>query len=288
MTNATLRIAVLAGLGLFPAACFPGSGATGMPAPLPAEVLGVVGLPTVKEPSGICYHTGRGTLFVVDDSGVVCEFTPGGAIVRQRRVRDDDFEGVTQDPATGLLYIAIEGKESILEVDPETLEPRREFAIPRISEGRTMMKAGGQGIEAIAFVPDPAHPHGGTFFVANQSFDLNKKPEDLSVVLEVEVPLRAATVVPGGTKIVGHFLPGVIDLSGLRYDAEADRLHAISDSTDSLLTFTRSGERLQSWRLPGADQEGIAVDADGILYIAQDSGGVLKLKPDWTALRPAR
>jgi hypothetical protein len=248
----------------------------GPPEPLPYDKVGVLELKVVKEPSGVCYHSQRGTLFVVDDGGTVCEFKPDGTVVKHKHLRNADFEGITHDPATGRLYLAIEGAESILEVDPDTFRVRREFALPRTFEGRTVMKEGGQGIEGLTFVPDKKHPHGGTFFVANQSFRLDD-PEDLSAIFEVEIPLKDEGPTPGEPKILRCIKAPVVDISGLCYDASSDLLFAISDATDRMMSFARDGTLRRTWTLPGNDQEGIALDADRFLYVAQDSGGVLKL-----------
>ena len=243
------------------------------PAPFPCEWIGDIDKARFNEPSGICYHAQRGTLFVAGDEGDVCEITTDGTMIRQKRVRRADFEGITYDPSSGLLYVVIEGEEAILELDPDSLNVLREFKIPRSFQGATLMKEGGQGIEAIVFVPDPKLPQGGTFFVANQSIKLDD-PEDISGIFEVEVPLKSS----GEVKILRYFEPGIPDLSGLYYDAADDRLYVISDVTNQIGAYTRTGERLDLWMLPGNDQEGIAFDAQGYLYIAQDSGGIIKLK----------
>jgi myo-inositol-hexaphosphate 3-phosphohydrolase len=44
--------------------------------------------------------------------------------------------------------------------------------------------------------------------------------------------------------------------------------------------LTTAGEFLNSWAFPGDNQEGMAVDEEGFLYIAQDSGGIIKTKWD--------
>jgi hypothetical protein len=260
--------------------------AANKPDPLPCERLEVLELKSVKEPSGVCYHTVRKTLFVVDDGGVLCEFKPDGTVVNQKRVRSADFEGVTHDPASGLLYVAIEGQEAILEVDPESLQVRRQFAIPRTFQGKTVMKAGGQGIEAITFVPDRAHPQGGTFFVANQSFDLSSE-DDLSAIFELDIPLKTAGAVSNEVKILRCIRPGVPDIAGLHYDAQKDILYAASDAGDQLLAFRRTGEHIRSWLLPGDNQEGIAVAPDGVLYVAQpgDDGVVTGSLSVWARPR---
>lgn len=251
--------------------------------PLPSTHARLLPLPAVKEPSGICYHTTRTTLFVVDDSGGVCEVRPDGAVVAVQRIRKADFEGITHDPASGLLYIAAEGDEQILEVDPAGLRVLRECAVPRVFQGRTVMKEGGQGIEGITFVPNNAHPHGGTFFVANQSFDLNAH-DDLSAIFELEVPIRDAHAAPDSVAILRCITPGVPDISGLHWDASRQRLFAISDSANLLMAFTRAGTLVRAWSLPGSDQEGITIGPDGTLYIAQDSGGILVLAIDWRTM----
>lgn len=243
------------------------------PSPFPCEMIGDIDKARFNEPSGICYHPLRNTLFVVGDEGDVGEMATDGTLIRQKKVRAADFEGIACDPSSGLLYIAIEGEESILELDPEGLKELREFKIPRSFRGATLMKAKGQGIEAIAFVPDPGHRQGGTFFVANQSMKM-KDPEDISGIFELDVPLKN----PGEVKILRYFEPGIPDLSALYYDATGDRLYVVSDATDQIMAYSRSGERLGFWTFPGTDQEGLAADAEGFLYIAQDSGGIIKLK----------
>jgi hypothetical protein len=281
--NTVIRLAVFLSLWMAATVCAADGAATGTPQPLPCERLGVLELKSVKEPSGICYHTTRKTLFVVDDSGTVCEFKPDGSVVHEKRVRSADFEGITHDPSSGLLYVAVEGAESILELDPASLDVKREFAIPRTFQGRTVMKKGGQGIEAIAFVPDRARAHGGTFFVANQSFDLRSE-DDISALFEVEVPLKSGRAATNEVRILRCLKMDVMDLAALHYDADTDVLYAVSDATDRLMACSRAGHILRTWTLPGDNQEGITVTPDGVLYIAQDSGGVLKLRINWPLL----
>lgn len=251
-------------------------------APFPCRWIGNIDRVNFNEPSGIVYHPGRETLFVVGDEGDICEIHTDGTLVRQKRIGHTDFEGISCDPSTGLLYVAIEGEEKIMEIDPEDLRVLRTFAIERTFRGALVLKAGGQGIEGIAFVPDSNHPEGGTFFVTNQGFDLNNK-EDPSAIFELEVPLRSGSASDGVARIAGYFSIGVIDLSGLHYDAISSHLYVVSDATNTLFEITREGKILQSYAFPGENQEGIAVDADGFLYIAQDSGGIIKVK--WNGKR---
>lgn len=227
-----------------------------------------------NEPSGICWHSQRKTLFVVGDEGDICEIKTDGTLIKQKRIRRADFEGITHDPSTGLLYIAVEGEESIIEINPETFEVLREFSLPRTLDGRTLLAAGAQGIEAITFVPDSGHPEGGLFCVANQAFSLTDE-QDISAIFQVELPLRSNKGTP---KLLGYIAPSVIDLSGLYYDHQTGHLFVISDATNTILEYSRERDLISAYAFPGDNQEGIAVDDDGFMYIAQDSGGIIKLK----------
>jgi len=229
------------------------------------------------QPSGICFHSKRGTLFVVFDLGAVCEMKTDGTILNEKQIARADFEGITHDPSTGLLYVAVEGAEKILELDPDTLDLLRVFSVPREFMGDTLLKEGGQGIEAITFVPDVNHPHGGTFFVANQSYNL-EDTEDISAVFEVEVPLKTGADAKASAEILRFFSLGIIDLSGLCFDQATDHIYVISDSTNTIFEITKTGTLLSGHAFPGDNQEGITVDDQGFLYIAQDSGGILKIK----------
>lgn len=229
------------------------------------------------ESSGLTYHPLRKTLFTVSDDGHIGEFRTDGTLVQRRHLLFEDFEGITAHSQTGLLYLAIEGRDNVLEVDPEGLVIRREYDLQRVFEGRKLFQLGGEGIEAIAFVPDPAHPEGGTFFVLNRS----RHPKDLDdppLVLEFELPLSSTSNGELEGQIRSYARLQVTELSGLHYDADADRLYAVSDDHKLLLELTRGGKIVNVHDLPAEDPEGIAMDGD-FLYIAQDSEGIVKFRP---------
>jgi uncharacterized protein YjiK len=233
--------------------------------------------PTFNEPSGIVFHPGRGTLFLVGDAGDIGEMKTDGAGLRQAHLRDADFEGISVNPATGLLYVVIEGEEKILEVDPETFVVLRECALPRQLRGVTLLAPGGQGLEGITFVPDAKHPEGGTFFVANQGF-LDSPKDDPSVILEVALPLKTGAGKELTATILRAIYPGVPDIGDLYYEAARQRLYLVSDTTNTFWEMNLKGELLRGYAFPGNDQEGITVDPQGFAYVAQDSGNFLKLK----------
>ena len=241
-----------------------------------------------QEPSGIVWHPLRGTLFVVGDEGDIAEYSVDGTQLAIRRIEREqmgarpDFEGITVIPETGLLYVAVEGAEQILEVSPDDLTILRRFAVAREHEGRTIMAAGGQGFESITFVPRIDDPDGGTFFVANQGFE-NAPDDDRSVIIEVRLP-RRANVSESDDHVVSVPIlrvlePGITDLSGMHYDADRNLLLVLSDSRNALSEIRLDGTIAAVYAIQGRDQEGITIDGDGNVYIAQDSGLILKLRP---------
>jgi len=234
---------------------------TGTPVPdLP--VLRTVLLPVdgVREPSGIAYHAGRGSLFVVDDGGTLAEMQLDGRVIRTRRVGTADLEGVAVDPESGVLYLAVEGDDSVLVVDPESLDLLREYTLPRLDGDTVLFAEGGNGIEAITAVGP------GRLVVANQ--------DDPPIVVEVELRDHAP-------RVVSHFRPDVTDLSALHWDGGRRLLLLVSDGANRLMAFSPDGVLRASWSIPGLDQEGLAVTPDGTAYVAQDRGGVLRLEVDW-------
>jgi len=276
-----VQVLVLAGIILASATVLPAQTVAPHSLLFDYEWVGDIDRIEFNEPSGIVYHTGRDSLFVVGDAGDLCEIRTDGALVKQARLRSEwpgsDFEGVTYDPTTGLVYVAVEGAEQILEVNPDTFEVLREFSIEREFEGVEILKPGGQGIEGITFIPDPVHPEGGTFYVSNQGFEFFPA-EDPSVIVEVVAPLRTSSEKQAPAKIVRALHVGVPDIAGFHYDAASGHMYIVSDGANALFEITRDGDVLRGWAFPGDNQEGIAFDPDWNVYIAQDSGGILKLK----------
>jgi uncharacterized protein YjiK len=262
----------------------PGSPAPPAPAANPLDIIfpyqwkGIIDKNAVEEPSGAVFHRQRGTLFIIGDEGSLYELTPAGEMKNSKVIEEGaDFEGVTCDPTTGLLYAVIEDAEQIVEVDPDTMTIGRRFNIERTYEGRLVMKQGGNGVEGITFIPDAAHPQGGVFYVVNQTFVLDD-PEDVSALVQVVLPLRTGVGDTFTVPIARHMPLNIIDLAGLHYDATTGHIFAVSDSDNVLLELTTDGDIVRSWAFPGDNQEGIAADNDGSMYIAQDTGGVLRIK----------
>jgi uncharacterized protein YjiK len=228
----------------------------------------------LNEPSGICYHEARGTLFVVGDEGDVAEIRKDGTPVANYKVKGD-LEAITVVPETGLLYIAAEGEDVILEFDPVGGEVKRRFPINRTFNGdRNFLQKQtdryDNGIESMAFVPDPKHPEGGTFYVGNQW--------DPPMIMEVFVPLKSSHAAEAEARIIRVLPLKMDDPAAMYYDPDKKLLNVVSDADNILVEITLQGKLVKQYAFLGDDQEGLCRDDEGYLYIAQDIGKIIKVK----------
>jgi hypothetical protein len=222
-----------------------------------------------SEPSGIVYHPQRGTLFLVGDGGKLAEVDLDGERLEREALGNYDLEGITVDPASGLLYLAVEGRERVLEVDPDELEIRREFDIERRWRGSEIFPRGGNGIESITFVPNTSDPDGGTFWVANQHEAIDDG--EGSWLVELRLPL--AKKGGGKARIIRALRCALLDIAGLQYLSDPPRLALISDRQNLYAELSLDGKVLLERALPGHDQEGVTVGPDGRIFITVDGDG---------------
>ena len=236
----------------------------------PGHAVAEFGQRHCAEPSGIVYSAMRGTLFVVGDEGDICELRTNGTLVNKVHIRRVDLEGITINPATGMLYALDEHAEAILEIHPDNLEVLRHFLI-EVTPAHHNPAPNNRGFEAITFVPDPHDDLDGQFFLANQG----SSAEQAAAVFNTTAPLSTFST-GSPAHITPSFNPGIADLSGLHHDSVSGWLLVISDKHDTLLITTIDGAVQASYTLPGENQEGITLDASGHLYLAEDSGNIIK------------
>jgi len=228
----------------------------------------------LREPSGICFHAQRGTLFVVSDEGEVAEINKDGTPVANWMVKGD-LESIAMVPETGLLYIGIEGEDVLLEFDPIRGEVTRRFPVNRSFKGdpnflKKQTDSYDNGIESLAFVPDNNQPEGGTFYVGNQW--------DPAMVMEVLVPLKSSRAAEAEARIIRVLPFKMDDPAAMYYDPVTKRLNIVSDADNILVEVTLEGRMVKEYAFLGNDQEGLCRDDEGYLYIAEDEGGIIKVK----------
>jgi uncharacterized protein YjiK len=228
----------------------------------------------IQDPSGICFHPGRKTFFIVSDEGEVFEVKTDGTPVSSVKV-PGDLEDITVDPSTGLLYIIVEGDDVILEFDAEKKEVLRRFPVNRSYGGdphflQKQTQKYDNGIESLVFIPDPRHPEGGAFYAGNQ--------EDPPCIMELSVPLRSNKTAGAEAKILRVLPFKIQDPGAMFYDPRTKRLNVVDDADNILAEITLDGKLVRQYAFPGNDQEGLWIDDDNFIYIVQDSGGILKLK----------
>jgi len=227
----------------------------------------------LSEPSGIVFHETRNTLYVVEDEGDVVEVALDGTTLDRERIRQADFEGITVDPATGLLYIVIEGESLVLEVAPGNFDVEEEYAIDWTLNGSSVVGAENIAIEAITFKPDSQHPQGGVFYLANKNSFIDD-PDNPSAIFEVELPIRDKSNGTTG-RVISNIPLQFGSVSGLHYDAANNGFLAVSDNRNSIFSLELSGTIRSCYRIPGTQQEGITFDTTGSAYVVDDAGGVI-------------
>jgi hypothetical protein len=211
---------------------------------------------------------------VVSDEGEVAEIKKDGSPVANYMVKGD-LESIDVVPANGLLYIGVEGEDVILEFDPVKGEVTRRFPIDRAFGGdpnflKKQTDSYDNGIESLAFVPDKNHPEGGTFYVGNQW--------DPPMIMEVLVPIKSARTPEAEAEIIRVLPFKMDDPAAMYYDPATKRLNVVSDADNILVEITLEGKLVKQYAFLGNDQEGICLDDEGYLYIAQDVGGIIKVK----------
>jgi hypothetical protein len=132
-----------------------------------------------------------------------------------------------------------------------------------------MTVATGQGIEALAYVPNGYHPYadsasGGLFYVGSQYngdmgvFDIN-------------------TSISGSFTLVDTISTGRSDLAGLSWNSDTQLLYASYDGYDLMSEMTSDGTVVNEYSMDSTNQEGIEVIPDcasgtATLFVADDGG----------------
>jgi uncharacterized protein YjiK len=231
----------------------------------------------VAEPSGIAFHAKTGHLFVIGDDGKIAELDGNGRAVRSLAL-PGNLEDVTVHEPSGDLVILSELNSELILYDPAGQE-RKRWRLDKAAVLGSASADPNQGFEGLTFRPDPSLPGGGMFYLTHQ-----RTPA--AVVAIAFDPGRAAGTL-GADVVKGRWeLSGYEDLTAITYVAELDRLLVISDAQDVLIVMRTDGTVERDVAIPGKQQEGISVDGQGNVWIADDRDkSVLKLEGGLNALQ---
>jgi uncharacterized protein YjiK len=231
----------------------------------------------VQEPSGVAFDPRLGRIFAVGDEGSLAELDAGG-----KRIDSRSFAGNLEDVAvhtpTGDLVLLSELDSELILYDPKA---RREKKRWKMDAAAVLGQAPGdknQGFEGLAFRPERGRPGGGVFYLAHQrtpamivglSFDPAAPPG----------PLAAGAVVSRWP------LPDYEDLTAVTYADSIDRILVLTDKSDLILVLAKDGSVEAQVPVPGVQQEGLAVDAKGDIWVADDKDkSLLRLQGGLRAL----
>ena len=244
----------------------------------------------VPEPSGLCYHPGRNTLFIVDDGcfgrrSAIFEIDLQANVLAKAElcagvegIAYCDLEGVCYCEADGMLYVCDENGERVFIVNPEGLELVGWFQVSRFFEGKEVLRARGNGFEGIEYIPvdaarsglrEPYKPGGGYFLLLNQ--------DDPHCVVRIDLEDIDLSPDAAPVPLSGFWEIASINAGELHYDQQAGELWVVHSWMNVMEMLDIETMEVLRWEvIPGSAQEAVAIDGQGRLWIGADSGGIAR------------
>jgi len=238
-----------------------------------------VAVPGLREASGIAWHAGRRSFFVVGDRGNLVEIAPTGAVIASQSV-EGNLEDVTVHGPSGRLVLLAEKKGELVVWDPAAASETARFALDVAGILGRQPADRNEGFEGIVFRAEEGRAGGGVFHVAHQS-----RPARL-VTLAFD-PAGPPRTLGAADVLARHAVEPHEDLAAVAWSDTLGRLLVIADKEDRLLVVSPDGTIDADLALPGGQQEGLALDPDGTLWVADERLGLLRLPGAASALRAA-
>jgi uncharacterized protein YjiK len=279
---AVLALSMLAHPSSGSAAAFPAGGLAGIPAPPAAGPLGVpeaVAVAGLREASGIAWHPARRRFFAVGDRGALAEIERTGAAVAIHDVRGN-LEDVAVHGPSGRLVLLAEKRGELVVWDPATASETGRFALDVAGILGREPADRNLGFEGIVFRAEAGRPGGGVFHVVHQS-----KPARL-VTLAFD-PTGPARTLGAADVLARHALKPYGDLTAVAWSDALGRLLVVAEADDRLLVVSPDGTIDAALALPGGQQEGLTLDPEGALWVADERLGLLRLPGASSALAAA-
>jgi uncharacterized protein YjiK len=120
-----------------------------------------------------------------------------------------------------------------------------------------------QGFEGLAFRAEPGRPGGGTYYLAHQ-----RTPA--TVVALAFDPATAPSRLGAESVVARWPQSNFEDLTAVTYVPSLDRVLVIADGVDKVLVLGPDGSVEAELPLPGQQQEGLAFDGTGTMWVADD------------------
>ena len=216
----------------------------------------------VKEPSGVAFHPGLGRIFAIGDEGSLAELDADG-----KRIDSRSFGGNLEDVAvhtpTGDLVLLSELESELILYDPKTRREKKRWRMDAAAVLGQAPQEQNQGFEGLAFRPERGRPGGGVFYLAHQ-----RTP---AVIVGLSFDPAGAGGNLGASAVVSRWqLTDYEDLTAVTYAAAIDRVLVLTDKSDLILVLAKDGSVEAEVPVPGVQQEGLAVDAKGDIWVADD------------------
>jgi uncharacterized protein YjiK len=216
----------------------------------------------VKEPSGVCIHPGLGHLFVVGDEGSLVELDGSGKVIRSHSAKGN-LEDVAAHTPTGWLGLLDEQKSELLFYDPTALRWMKKWQLDRAALLGQAPGGANEGFEGLAFRDESGRPGGGIFYLVHQ--------RDPAMIIAIAMDPTAHSGTIGADAVLSRWpLPGHGDLTAITWSSALQRLLVVADKEDQLLVLREDGSLETSLPLPGQQQEGVALDNAGNLWVTDD------------------
>ncbi len=214
----------------------------------------------VREPSGVVYFPSNSSLYVIGDEGSLARVDLQGNVVASFPVKGN-LEDVAFHPPSGKLIILNEKKGELLVTDAQTGTVTGRFMLDAASLLGPAAGGKNEGFEGLAFRPVPGEPGGGIFYLVHQ-----KEPAALLAI--AFDPTAPGGIIGSAAKRGLREMPGRDDLTAVTVMPDRERLAVIAHHR--ILIMSLEGDEEFDFSIPGSHQEGIAFDAGGDLWIAQD------------------
>jgi uncharacterized protein YjiK len=219
-----------------------------------------------REPSGIVYHPGLGHLFLVGDEGKLVELDKTPSVIRTHRIKGN-LEDVTLHPPSGQLLILAEGTSELIGYDPvaktETRRWRLDSATLLADEDVDGERS--HGFEGLGFRPVAGFPGGGIFYLARQ-----RAP---SAMVGFAFDPATAPAGPLAPRVVSRWPLSKSNLKSAFFVTAIQRFLVLSKKG---LTIVRVDGRTEgTLEIPAEQPEGVCLDDEGTMWIADDRGRAL-------------